>query len=292
MGYCNWALTVGGKRNLFGDVEVVSWTVGGREYRTDDTDRPRTDGRYFGQDFVTPGDIEIELIIRAKGTTRQQKFDRAMSLKDKFTAFWNGDGIRLLPGRVAELEMADRAIVEGRPRHVDWDVSLATFGIIRGTALFVRSFDHAFQPGSGFQEVVVGLVPPAQGGLKSPLVAPLTTTQASNRARPFTVGGDAEVWPIITIQGPITNAQVELTGRWSLHLNRTLAYDQKAVIDTRPGQRTMKLNNRAMNLLSPTGARLSQLSIRPGIQEVALRGTSLEGTAEVSVKWREVKKVI
>lgn len=293
MSYCDWAITIGGARHVFGEVEVVSWDIGGREYRTDDTDRPRTDGRWFGQDFATPGDVQIELIIRAKGATRQERFDNAMALREQFTRVWNGDKIRFTPGAVAELEIAGRALVEGRPRHVDWDDTRATFGVIRGSALFVRDLDQAFEPGASWESTTVGLVPLQQGGLIAPLIAPLTTARRSSRARSFEVTSEEDVWPIITVQGPLqSGGKVELTGGWSLHLNTALAYDQKAVFDTRPGKRTMKLNGRSRNLLAPTGARLSQLSIKPGIHEVALRGTSLEGTATVKLQWRNVKKVI
>lgn len=293
MSFCNWALTIRDQRRVFGDVEVTSWTVGGRDYRTDDTDRPRADGRYFGQDYVLPGDVEIELLIRARGKTRQERFDNAMAIREDFTSFWNADNIRLNPGEVTELEIAGRAIVEGRPRHIDWDDNITTFGVIRGKALFVRGMDQSYAPGEGWNEVTVGLVPVQQGGLIAPLIAPLTTARSSTRARPFEVDSNGPVWPIITVQGPLqSGGKVELTNGWSLHLNRGLAYDERAVFDTRPGRRSMQLNGKSMNLLSPTGARLSQLSIPPGIQEVALRGTSLEGTASVKLEWRNLRKVI
>ena len=298
MSYCDWSITIGDVSHPFGQVEVSSWVIGGREYRTDDTSRPRTDGRYFGQDFADPGDIEINLIIRAKGTDRQTKFDNAMSLREEFTSVWNGDTIRFTPGSVAELHIAGRVVVEGRPRHVDWDDSLATFGIIKGNALFVRNFDQAFgydetTGGSQWEEVTVGLVPAQIGGLVAPLVAPLTTAASSTRARPFIVDSDSDVWPIIVIQGPIqTGASVELTHGWTAQLNTGLAFDEVATIDTRPGNRTMDVNGKSTNLLSPVGNRISQLSIPPGQQEVALRGSSLEGTATVTIKWRNVRKVI
>lgn len=293
MSYCDWSITIEGNRFEFDPVEVVSWTIGGREYRTDDTDRPRNDGRYFGQDFATPGDVEIELIIRADGSTREERFANAMTIREDFTRVWNGDTVRFTPGKVAELEIAGRALVEGRPRHIDWDDSRATFGIIRGSALFVRGFDDSFEPGQSWNEVTVGLVPVQQGGLVAPLIAPLTTARSSTRARPFEVEGTEPAWPIITVRGPLqSGGKVELTNGWALHLNRSLAWDHVAVFDTRPGSRSMKLNGKAVNLLAPTGNRLTQLSIPPGIQEVALRGTSLEGTATVTLQWRDVKKVI
>lgn len=293
MSYCNWSITIDDTRYEFDPVEVESWSINGREYRTDDTDRPRTDGRYFGQDFATPGDVEINLIIRARGATREERFNNAMLIRENFTEVWNGDTIRFTPGAVAELEIAGRSLVQGRPRYIDWDDSRATFGIIRGTALFVRDFDQAFEPGAGWNEVTVGLVPAQIGGLIAPLIAPLTTAYSSTRARPFEVLSPTPVWPVISVHGPLqSGGSVELTHGWTIKLNRALAYDEVAVFDTRPGQRSMTLNGRPVNLLSPTGDRLSNLSIQPGLNEVALRGASVEGTASVTVRWRDTKKVI
>lgn len=296
MSFCNWSLTTEGTRHGFDDVEVSEWSIGGRVYRTDDTSRPRTDGRYFGQDFVDPGDVEIQLLIRVTTGPREDRFRAVSTIKERFTSFWDGDDIRLRPGVTSELEIAGRYVVEGRPRHVDWDDTLATFGIVKGTALFVRGQDEAFavEPGGGsaWNEVTVGLVPAQIGGLIAPLIAPLTTAESSTRARPFTVNGDVPVWPIISVKGPIqTGAQVELVHGWTLRLNRALAFDETATIDTRPGHRTMDVNGQAQNVLSPSGARISQASIPPGLQEIALRGQSVEGTAEVTIRWRESKKV-
>ena len=292
MGYCDWAITIDGTTHPFGSVEVAGWDIAGRDYREDDTDRPRADDRYMGQDFATPGDIEIDVIIRQGGKTNQEKFDNAWALRKWFTQIWNGDTIRFTPGKLAELRVAGKAIVEGRPRSLDWDDSLAKFGIIKGTAVFVRSSTEVFSLGDdgegGTKSVTVGLVPPQVGGLVAPLIAPLSTTAASTRARPFEVLSEVPVWPVIKVHGPINKgATVELTNGWTLRVNRALAYDEVATFDSRPGKASMDLNGRVFNLLDPTGARLSQLSIAPGLQEIALRGTSLEGTAYVTAEWRE-----
>lgn len=294
MSYCDWAITSLGNKHEFGDVEVVSWDIEGRQYRTDDTDRPRRDDRYFGQDFVTPGDITIELIIRAKGLTRQDRFEEAMRLRSEFEDAWSGDSIRFTPGATSELLIAGRSVVDGRPRHVDWDDSKATFGIIRGTALFVRNTNEVYsKDDDGWLSTTVGLVPPQHGGLVAPLVAPLTTSRRSNRSSSFTVEGSSPVWPIITVTGPLNSGgKVELTNNWTLHLNRGLKYDEVAVFDTRPTKRTMTLNGSPINLLAPTGARLSQLSVNPGLNSVSLRGTSQSGTAAVTLQWRTTRKVI
>ena len=293
MSYCDWSITIQGERHPFGEVQVAGWEIAGRDYRTDDTDRPRADGRYVGQDFSTPGDIEVDLLIRAPGKTNQEKFDNAWALREEFGRVWNGDAIRFTPGLVAELEVAGKAVVEGRPRSLDWDDSKAKFGIIKGNAVFVRTNEEVYAAGTGTQSVTVGLVPAQQGGLIAPLVAPLTTSRSSSRAAPFDVGGDATVWPVISLHGPINpGAEIELLFNWTVKINRGLKYDEVAVLDTRPGRRAMTLNGQPVNLIDPTGARLTQLSVPPGTHSLALRGTSLEGTAYVTLEWREGKKAL
>lgn len=294
MAFETWSLKSGSQTYRFDDVEVTSWDVAGRDFRVDDADRPRHDGRFMGRDFVNPGDITIELIIRARGKTRQERFDAAQDIRGKFDIAWNADSIRDTVGAVCELVIAGRAMVEGRPRAVDWDDSRATFGIIRGTALFVRSSTEVYAvtgtSGSKWHSATLQLVPSQVGGLKSPLKEPLRTSVESSRAAPVEVASAVEAWPIIEIKGPIqSHAQVEVPGRWRIYLNRGLAWNQTAKIDTRPSIRATYLNNKPVQILDPRSSLLAECSLKPGSNVVALRGASIEGTASVSFRWRNLK---
>lgn len=294
MSYETWSITSNGVKYNFDDVEVTNWDVAGRDFRIDDADRPREDGRFFGIDYVNPGDVEIDLIIRARGKTRQDRFEAASAIRGAFDTAWNADPIRLTNGATSELVIAGRVMVEGRPRHVDWDDSRATFGIIRGTALFVRATSELYavdeDGNAGWRDATLMLVASQIGGLKDPLKAPLRTSVESTRAAPIEVGGTAPAWPVIEMTGPIqSNAQVEVPGRWRVYLNRALAWNQTARIDTRPGRRATYLNDSPVQLLDPRSSLLSECSLFPGPNVVALRGASLEGTASVRLLWRDTK---
>lgn len=294
MSYGTWSLTSGPNVYNFDDVEVTSWNIDGRDYRVDDTDRPREDGRYMGVDFANPGDIQVEVIIRARGRTRQDRFDAAQEIRSKFDIAWNADNIRDRVGATSELVIAGRSMVEGRARSVDWDDSRAIFGILRGSALFVRSTEQVFSVdssgGAAWHSATLQLVPSQIGGLRAPLKAPLRTTVESTRAAPVRVDSPVEAWPIIEMVGPIqSNAQVEVPGRWRLYLNRGLAWNQTARIDTRPGSRATYINNKPVQILDPRSSLLTECSLNPGNNVVALRGASIEGTASVSLRWRNEK---
>ena len=207
---------------------------------------------------------------------------------------WRADTLRDRPRAVAELVMGGEQMIEGRPRRVSFDDKHQGLGLIYATMTFLPESTAVYAVNadgvSPWREQTVGLIPVQVGGLIAPLVAPLSTTAESSRARPFTVGGSKRVWPIISVRGPLLDgARVELVNRWTLRLNRALLHSETALIDTRPDRRSMSVNGIPTNVLSPAGARISQASMSPGLQEVALRGSSVEGTAEATLTWREEK---
>jgi hypothetical protein len=161
--------------------------------------------------------------------------------------------------------------------------------------LFVPAHHGAYLPGEdgGWNSFTLDLVPAQSGGLKAPLKAPLRTTVESTRAAPVEVGGDAEAWPIYDLKGPIqSDAQLEVPQRWRLYLNRPLNQFQTATIDTRPGRRATYLNGRPAQLLDPRSSLLSECSLLPGNNVIALRGASVQGTASVAGRFRNTKGAI
>lgn len=294
MAYTDWAIRYGEVTYPFGEVKVVGYTIGGRDYRTDDSDRPRADGRFLGIDFANPGDIEIELIIRARGATRQEKFDNAMEIREAFTRIWNADAVRKTNGEVTDLIVGGRFAVEGRPRHIDWDDSITHFGTIRGSALFVRTTLESYpvdnEGGTGWQSATLQLVPAQVGGIKEMLSEPIKTMAGTSRAAPVFVDSIEPAYGIYELTGPIqSNAQIEVAGRWRLYLNQSLSPFQTARIDTRPGRAGTYLNNVPRQLLKPESSLLADCSLLPGDNVVALRGTSIEGTASVRIMWRSTR---
>jgi hypothetical protein len=299
--YGDWVLSYPDTEYRFGPqargVELRGWAFAADSFRVDDASMPRRDGVAFGRDYVDAGELRIELLIdftdhpAPPEVCAQMAWDARMGL----ASTWRADTLRGRPREVAELVMGGQQMIEGRPRRVSFDDKHQGRGLIYASATFLPSSTTVYVVDESgvapWREQTVGLVPAlVGGGLVAPLVAPLSTAVESTRAAPFTVGGDTDVWPVITVQGPIqSGAQVELTGRWALKLNRALAYDEVATIDTRPGRRLMEVNGRGGNILSPSSVPLSQASIPPGLNQVALRGASVEGTATASIRWREQK---
>jgi len=289
-----WALAYDGNENEFDQVHVAGIKIAGHDYRTEDTAQVQRDGLRFGSDYADPGDIVIALSVNSGAQLGDAEARRIVRERaTAFTALWDAPLLRSQPGLVAELHADELGVFEGRPRGVEWDWSRYAAGFLPGRARWVRSSAVSYIVGSDgevWHEQTVGMVPAQIGGLVAPLVAPLTTAAESSRARTFTVGGDSPAWGIYTVTGPLApGARVELTGRWSAHLNRVLAYDEVIQIDTRPGQRLMTVNESPRNVLLPSGARMSEMSMNPGVNEIALRGTSIDGTARLSVRWRDTR---
>lgn len=293
--YDDWVLTSAGDSYAFGPknraVQVAGFAFAGDGYRTDDTANPRADGTAFGQDFVESGEIAIQLVINYTDSPlpAADRARLAWAERMAFTHAWRADNVRERPGAMSELIVGGEFMIEGRSRRVTWNDDAQNVGLIKGTALFVPAGTGMYdvRGGSGgWNTHTIGLMPPQHGGLKAPLKAPLTTSFESSRARSFVVGGSDPVWPIVTIRGPLmTEAQFELTGGWRMPLNRALGEFDVAVIDTRPGHRSMTLNGRAANVLRDDGVMLTDASIAPGPQEISLRGRSLEGTATATIEW-------
>lgn len=296
----DWILRYEGTEYRFGpkarDVQLVGWAFAANSYRVDDVSRPRADGIAFGRDFVEAGELRVDLLIdySKRPEPAAQRARMAWETRHELELAWRADTLRQRPRAVAELVLGSTEMIEGRPRRVSFDDELQNVGLIRATATFLPVSTARYvvdeTGGSPWHEATVSLVPAQVGGISSPLVAPISTSAASTRARPFTVGGDAPVWPIVEIRGPIqSGAQVELVAGWTLTLNRPLAYDDTVTIDTRPDRQSMKVNDRPGNVLAPSSDSITAAAIPPGLQEFALRGASVEGTASATIRWREQK---
>ncbi|KKI18708.1 MULTISPECIES: hypothetical protein [unclassified Leucobacter] len=300
--YGDWILTYPGTAYRFGPpqwpVQFVGVEVSTDSYRVDDTAVPRGDGQLFGQDFVEPGEIKIS--VKIDFTTAPYPVEECARLaweaRTELARVWRADAVRQTPGLLAELTMGGVQMVEGRPRRAKFDDDHQGVGLIFAELYFVPADPTAYtvdaDGNSTWHEQTVDLVPPISGGLVAPLVAPLSTMYDSDRSRPFVVGGTAPAWPIIRVKGPINaGAQVDLVSRWTVRLTRALAYDETAEIDCRPGRQASRLNGQGRNVLAPD-TDFSRLSMTPGPQELTLRGTSMEGTASVTVRWRETRGAI
>ncbi|SCL32993.1 hypothetical protein GA0070616_4608 [Micromonospora nigra] len=284
-----WSLTYPGVSLTWGPadlpvVNMVAPDLGDVETRADDADRPREDGRAFGSDFRGGRSITFEL-----GVFGADEADARSTLADLARA-WRGDAVRRSPGAVAELAMRHAGrerVVFGRPRRFASSEAEISEGVALVGCDFAAVDDVFYGPAEDSR--TIGLAPPLGGGLTGALAAPLTTTGTSDRSAVLDIGGELDAWPVLTIQGPVTNPVVEVLGLWRLELRTTLAYDRSVTVDPRPWSRSVLLNGGGSlaGALSRTSPRLAAMGLPPGSHEVAYRGTDETGTSSVRFAWRE-----
>ena len=283
-----WRLVYAGTDYTFGTgaCEVFNLTapdLGDIGLRVADADNPRTDGLSFGTDYRSGRTITFDLGVQGGTETDVRRSMQALA------SVWRGDAVRSTPGAMAELHSKYRGeerVAFGRPRRFAPILKEAKAGLGTATADFQAADDLFY---SAVEHVAsVALVPAPGGGLIAPLATPLATTESSDRSVGLTVTGELPTWPVITIDGPITNPEVEIVGLWRMTFNTTVAYDEVLTIDTRPWARTITRNGAsAAGTVSPTSSRLSSSSIPPGTYELALRGSSPSGTPVAHVRWRD-----
>lgn len=284
-----WSLTYAGTSVTWGpaDLPIVNMDapdLGAVDIREDDADRPREDGRAFGQDFRGGRTISFEL-----GVFGQDEAAARTTLAALARA-WRADPVRGTPGAVAELRMRHAGrerVAYGRPRRFASNDSEIGQGVATVVADFAVTDDVFYGTTAQIEDVT--LAPPLGGGLTGVLAAPLTTTTTSDRSAAITVGGELSAWPVLTIHGPTTNPVVEVVGRWRLELRTTLAYDRAVTVDPRPWARSVLLNGGGSlaGAVTRTSPRLSAMALPPGSYEVALRGIDETGTSSVRFAWRD-----
>lgn len=280
-----WRLTYPGEDLIFGSVGsgyvfTAAPDLGAREIEHEDARRPRADGISFGQDFTAGRTVTFELDVDGADT------DDARAKLARLSRAWRADAVRSTPGATATLTTGSGRVAFGRPRRFSSNDDLLPQGLSTVVADFA-SADDAWYGGTE-QGVTVPLVPAPSGGLLAPLAAPLSTTQSSDRSQGVTVGGELPTWPVIEIQGPITNPSVELVGALRMDFNLTLAYDQTLVVDTRPWARSILRNGASVaGTITRSSTRLAHAALAPGSYEFVLRGTAGSGNPAATIRWRE-----
>lgn len=253
------------------------------EHLTDDTPRPRGDGRQFGLDYrgATTVTFELKLLGDSEAEVRQRRADLAK--------VWRADVVRSTPGAVAALSrMVDGRprVAYGRPRRFAPTGKYARQGVLEVIADFAMVDDCWYDP--QVEQLAVPLVPPPSGGLVAPLTTPLTTTPPVAMPGAIVVGGDLPAWPVITFFGPVLAPAVQVTGLWTLALDLNIPAGQSITVDTRPWRRTVLSSDGGSfaGAVTRGSVRLAKASIPPGEYEVALRGQDVSGTAHMNFAWQ------
>lgn len=278
LSYSGVALDLGSiaSRYVFTDAP----DLGSADILTDDAVRPRADGVAFGVDYLAGRTISLEIDVL--GDDEADARSRLATLRGA----WRADAVRQKAGATAVLRSDRARRTYGRPRRFASTDTLLPQGLAQVTADFACADDLWYADAEA--SVSVNIVPPAGGGLLSPLASPLATTTDSDRSSAFTVAGEVPTWPVFEIAGPITNPVVEVVGVLRMEFRTTLSAGQTIVVDTRPWARSILRNGASVaGVLSRTSTRLSRASIPVGTHEIVLRGASQPGTASARVRWRD-----
>lgn len=271
-------------------------TISGGDLRLADVERPQEDGVMMGRDYrgSKTYTFEMEVITdRLNGLGVTDPHRANLDALDALETMWNLRKWRNNPQAYALLRSCEGGKVSrcyGRPRR--WEESagaLTQRGYTPLVADFALTDDQWY---SDVEQVMdVGLVPPPEGGLIAPIVAPITTTLSSSSDALAVVGGKRATWPVVEFHGPVINPVLNI-GDMTIGLTGTLAYDQYVIVDTRPWSRSV--------LRYPGGAGVAgwltsatpvmrNLMLEAGTHEVTYSGKDLTGTSYARLRWRDAR---
>lgn len=235
---------------------------------------PRRDGTRMGVDLITGQTITLRVSARPD----ERPLDDVW--RELATA-WRGDEVRFRSGKLARLTADSGRTALGRPRPISPDFKYKLFGLSGAELVFECADDLWYGPAESSR---VFFSVPETGGLRFPAEAPFTFDSGPTiRQGQLEVSGDVATWPVFVIHGPVTNPRVKITGVGELLFDVVLAYDQSLTVNTRDGW--VKRDGVSLpGALSPRGARLSDMQLRPGRYEVVLGGYDPTGTGFLDVQ--------
>ncbi len=255
-----------------------------------DVDNPRADGQRFGRDYYRGRLVTFDGNIYTVREDPNNQFAAPDAL-ERITNAWTPEQIRFTPGKVTNLRMHRNGRIRrvfGRPnRFKPGNQGSDSRGWIPFSCDF-RCIDHLFYSDEEFQEVIP-LIPVSLGGLIGPLIGPIIASDAGEGSGNITVMGTKPSWMISKINGPIIDPIIEVTDSWRAELKLTLYSDQYVIVDPTPWNRSIRRNDGAnmSGAFTAQSARLAQMRLSPGYNQVLLRGTDPSGTASMQAYWRD-----
>ncbi|WP_282795786.1 hypothetical protein [Streptomyces sp. CC224B] len=260
--------------------------LGTAEARTQDADNPAGDGVFPGVDLYGARTVRLEAGIRTPAAP-----DRALDLLARLQQTATDPAVRLTPGAMNVLRMRwpgrPARRLYGRLRRVEaTSTATAVSGWIPLDLEFVAA-DPLFYA-DDTSTLTLPLSAGGLGGLRAPLVAPLTTGVAIPHERRgwVTNGGDRPAWPSLRITGPCTHPRIRHaeTGQ-VIELAVALQTGEHIDIETRPGTRWV-LKDGAHNL-APALSAASRLdfALPPGTSELWWTARNYTNSTRLRVTW-------
>lgn len=249
----------------------------------EDAERPRQDGVRFGQDYR--GGRTWTFTLGVRGTSQAH----ARSLLAAAEKAWRGDGVRLIPGKMAALTTAidgQERTLYGRPRQFTPSYAKIAAAEAAAVCTFDTMDDVWYGPE---QSVRIDMNPTAlSGGFVFPFTFPLVMAATSSEAGGVTVGGTLDAYIAAEVHGPIVNPVIfSPTAGWRLKLAASIGSLSTVTLDARPWARTILADGAASWAGKlDRGGPLSAAKLAPGPHEVGLQGTDPTGTAYLMLRWQ------
>jgi hypothetical protein len=287
LSYPGTTLSMGGNNGL-GEPQPIyhheAPDLGDINWATEDAELPRQDGTSFGSDYFTGRVITFSLAIQAASEAL------ALTQLAALTKAWRGDAIRTVAGAVAELTTQNdsrQRMIWGRPRRFGPPVETARK---MGLLFIPCDFQAAGQRFYALTEdtVTIPFIPPPGAGFVLPATMPYSTVGVSTNWGAIDVGGEEPAWPVIKINGPITNPVAAVVGQWTLSLLMSISAGQSVTIDCRPWKQTVTRQDGASFAGKLTkDSRIDKTALPPGPYSVSLGGIDGTGTSTMNFNWRK-----
>lgn len=251
------------------------------DWEDQDESNPRSGAVAFGRDVLQGPTWGWNLHID------RDDLDGALETLGIFKSAWRAKHIRNNPGAVIPIRyrVGNRyRRIFGRPRKFAAPPdNLILAGYIPVTVDFKAVDGYTYDDIETALEL--SLQNHSLGGFQFPLVFPYTTLPVGSQVGSTVVFGDAETYPVVRFNGPITNPSLE-HDEWILSLDMEIADGDYVEVDLRPWRLTALLNGTA----SVAGAigndqYLSEMSLSPGPYTMTFRGASESSSATCQVRW-------
>lgn len=126
------------------------------------------------------------------------------------------------------------------------------------------------------------------GGLASPMSSPLVSGAPPAGAMVVVNAGAADTWPVIRLDGPMTNPVVTFVESGGvIALTYELVAGEYLVVDTNPRRRSIKLNGSANRYSALRFAASRWAPLVPGNNNVRLGLDAYSAPAALELRWRD-----
>lgn len=275
-------LRVGGRDR---PLVITSFDDSGVSYESSDLTIPNRAGTYLGRDRQT--ERTLTFTINTGGGIKN--LSAAQHLADELTKVWT-DSAAKKPGELTEMVIETspdrrRRIFGrcGKITAVNPDVR-AMQGSVELQAEFRWTDPIAYSEEDTTYSISV--VPAAEGGIKSPIIAPIkTVTWGGVGWRFVTNSGDRASAMAIKLYGPCKNPQIGVNGK-TVGLKHTLAYDEVITVNGKTGTVTNAAGANVSRYLT-SRSRLDTLKLDPGTHEVSFTAEDTTQTARAEILYAD-----